>query len=80
MLKNVKKVIRTTILVICIVASILMFAGFMGMAMENADNGIGDTDFMLAVILTATSACWTIMGLEKLFGRRVTINFRKTES
>ena len=79
-MKTFKKVLKTTVLLMCLVGSIFMMVLFIGAAMENAKYGIDDSDFALAVILSVTSTGWAVMSAEKLLGGNITINFERKES
>lgn len=79
-MKTVKKVLKVTILLMCLVGSIVMMVCFIGTAMENAHYGWDDTDFMLGVIFSVVSAGWAVMSAEKLLGGRIVIHFEKEES
>lgn len=79
-MKTIKKVLKVTILLMCLVGSIFMMVCFIGTTMENASYGWDDSDFMLGVIFSVVSAGWAVMSAEKLLGGRIIISFKKEES
>ena len=78
-MKTIKKIVRVTVLMLCLAASWWLLALGLTVVFDNFQYGIGDGDFMSGCFMTTSAIGFLVMTIENLVGGMFHITFEKKE-